>query len=162
MTAQVISISIAATGQTPRDVPNAKLEAGRGIVGDRYYEGSGTFSKKLEDNDKGQITFIAAEEIDNFNAARGTRLNYRDLRRNVVTRGVDLNALAGLDFEIAGVRFRGIELCEPCAYLKQTVHVDVLPHLVNRGGLRAAILSSGTISPQDEIHCPDLPKQESA
>lgn len=159
MTARVISISIAETGQAPRDLVNAQLEAGRGIVGDRYYQGNGTFSGKLKETEKGQITFIAAEEVDNFNATRGTALDYRDLRRNVVTRGVDLNALVGVEFEIAGVRFQGIELCEPCAYLKQTVHTDVLPHLVHRGGLRAAILSSGTISPQDEVLCPHSPEQ---
>lgn len=146
MTGRIIEICIAETGKLPVSCESVAVEAGKGLVGDRYYNGAGTFSGSAKKNRESEITFIAAEEIDRFNASRGTGLGYSEFRRNVVTRGVDLNALVGMEFEIAGVRFQGIELCEPCAHLAKVLHPEVLPHLVHRGGLRAAIQNSGSIA----------------
>ena len=68
-----------------------------------------------------------------------------DSRRNVVTRGVPLNHLVGREFWIGDVKARGLKLCEPCSHLQKLSHEKVLPGLVHRGGLRAQILSEGTI-----------------
>ena len=150
MTASVIALYIAQKGARPTLRPSATLEAGRGVVGDRYYEGEGTFSEKLADNRKSEVTFIAAEEIDAFNTAQHEALDYGDVRRNIVTRGVPLRDLIDREFSIGPVRFLGIEHCEPCAHLAATVNPKVLPHLAHTG-LRAAILSSGTIEVGEEV-----------
>jgi MOSC domain-containing protein YiiM len=133
-------------GATTRAVESVGIESGRGLVGDRYYNEQGTFSEKLRDNRKKEITFIESEEIEEFNRGRGLDLGPGELRRNVITRGVRLNDLVGKEFSVGGLRFRGLDLCEPCAYLAKTVNPDVLPHLVHKAGLRAAILSSGTLA----------------
>ena len=38
--------------------------------------------------------------------------------RNLLTRGVDLNALVGKRFRVGALECRGIELCEPCATME--------------------------------------------
>lgn len=150
MTGKVLEIYTAARGASPVAQSSVEVQANRGVVGDRYFNGEGTFSRQLEGNRKREITFIAAEEIDQFNGEQGESLGYGDVRRNVITRGVELNDLIGKEFGIGSARFMGIERCEPCAHLAATVNAKVLPHLAHTG-LRAAILESGTIDVDSEI-----------
>ena len=121
------------------------LEANKGIVGDRYFENCGTFSKSSTIEAKKQLTLVAIEALDEFLEAHVSELSHGDFRRNIVTSGVDLNSLVGREFEVDGVRCRGIETCEPCAYLARTVSPLVLPHLVHKAGLRAEVLTSGEV-----------------
>jgi len=144
MSGKVMAIYIAEKGSVPVSRDSVEVEAGRGVVGDRYYRGEGTFSAKLAGNRKSEITFIAAEEIDAFNASHEESLGYGDVRRNIVTRGVQLRDLIDREFTIGPARFLGIEHCEPCAHLAATVNSKVVPHLAHTG-LRAAIINSGTI-----------------
>lgn len=153
MPGEIVGIYTARKGKKPEACRSVEVIAGKGIVGDRYFAGEGTFSKKLAGNRKREITFISSEEIDRFNRIQGSNLDHGDFRRNVVTKNVDLNELVGKRFSIAGVQFEGIDTCEPCAHLARTVHHAVLPNLVNRAGLRAAVLTSGTIDIGHGIKC---------
>ena len=72
-------------------------------------------------------------------------------RRNVVTRGVPLNHLVGKEFEIGGIRIRGIRLCEPCSHLQKLTDREVIKGLRHRGGLRAQILSEGLLRKGDPV-----------
>ena len=72
-------------------------------------------------------------------------------RRNVVTRGIDLNGLVGREFAIGGVRCRGMRLCEPCTVIQRYAARPVLRPLVHRGGLRADILDDGVIRVGDPV-----------
>ena len=151
MTGTVVSIHIGHdAGAAMTEIEEAELVAGRGIVGDRYYTESGTFSKDLPDPDH-ELTLVADEEISQFNATGDLALSAGDLRRNVVTRGIDLNELVGREFTIGPVRVRGIRLCEPCSYLAGLLGPEILPALVNRAGLRAGIVEGGTIRPGDRL-----------
>lgn len=150
MVGKVAMILTASSAGAPmRRVEQAMLEAGKGFVGDRYYCGVGTFSAQLEGRRDAEITLIESEEIERFNESHGLALAPGDLRRNVVTRGVRLNALVGRRFRIGDVVLEGIRLCEPCAHLAARVASAVLPGLVHRAGLRACVVSSGTIKPDD-------------
>lgn len=152
MTATVVATYIARHNSAPMEhLHEAELIAGQGIVGDRYFSGTGTFSKKLNGLPDREITLIEAEEIDNFNAQHGFSFDYGDLRRNIITRGVRLNDLVDSEFLIGSVKFRGIRLCEPCAHLAEMVAPEVLKGLVHRAGLRASIMTSGTIKAGDPI-----------
>ena len=123
-----------------------ELEAGLGIVGDRYH----TYAKSclaVEDPvPENHLSLIDKSVLDDFlaNQAKDSGLEYADFRRSLITSGVDLNALVDKEFMVGTARCRGIELCEPCAFLAATVHRGVLPGLVNRGGLRAIIIKSGS------------------
>ena len=159
MTGTIVEIFIAPEAQAPiQSVPVAQLEAGRGIMGDRYSSSEGTFSEKLEGKGKSdwEVTLIETEEIDNFNKTHGHNFSYGDFRRNVATSGVRLNSLVGKKFIIGGAKLEGIRLCEPCTTLAVTVTKSVLPGLVGRGGLRARILKSGKISVGDQVERPAL------
>lgn len=121
------------------EVERIECVAGFGIRGDRFFG--------YRDAYKGQITFFADEVF----AALSEALNVRDkspamVRRNVITRGVDLNALIGTEFELQGVRFRGTEECRPCYWMDQVFAPGTENFLKGRGGLRAQILTDGEIS----------------
>ena len=89
---------------------------GKGLVGDRYFSGEGTFSPHPQKPDY-EITFIESEKIEAFARDTGLAFTSAHARRNIVTEGVDLNALAGKEFLVGDVRIRGIRLCEPCNHL---------------------------------------------
>ena len=74
-----------------------------------------------------------------------------EARRNVVTRGIDLNALVGRRFRVGEAECVGRRLCEPCAHLQRLTHPGILRDLVHRGGLRADILAGGAIRVGDAV-----------
>jgi MOSC domain-containing protein YiiM len=115
---------------------------GRGLAGDRYAEGDGTFSGPGRGY---ELTLVQAEVLDEI------RLTWEDARRNIVTTGISLNALVGKRFHVGPVECVGRRLAEPCAHLERLARPGLLRPLVHRGGLRADILSGGTISIGDEI-----------
>lgn len=119
-------------------VPEVECVAGRGLRGDRFFD--------YKPDYKGQITFFAGEIYDELCAA----LEVCDrepsaFRRNVITRGVDLNTLIGVEFEIQGVRFLGSAECSPCYWMDRAFATGTEAALKGRGGLRAKILSDGVL-----------------
>ena len=152
MTGNVVGVFICGEpGGQMRALDEAEVVAGKGIVGDRYFFSDGKKSKAVEYKPDREITLVEAEQIESFNDAYEMRLALSDTRRNVVTRGADLNSLVGVDFEIGDVRLRGHRLCEPCKYLADMVAKDILPGLVHKAGLRAQILEGGKIRPNDAV-----------
>jgi hypothetical protein len=125
-----------------------ELRAGRGIVGDRYFDGTGTFSASEKHGQ--QLTLIEAEVLDALRDD-GLHLTPVDARRNIVTRGIDLNALVGREFRIGTARCIGRRLCEPCSHLQRLTGAALLRAMVHRGGLRADILTSGVVHVGDVI-----------
>ena len=121
------------------EVPDIHCLAGRGIEGDRFLD--------FKPGYKGQITFFAWEEYERLCAAFEVRHKSPAVfRRNVVTEGLDLLALIGQEFEIQGVRFRGHSECSPCYWMDQAFHPGAEAALRGHGGLRAQILSDGTLA----------------
>ena len=100
----------------------------------------------------GDITLIEAEALEGLLADTGIRRGPHDSRRNVLTRGIDLNALVGRRFAVGGVEAVGVEWAEPCTKLQRiTGERGVLRGLVHRGGLRADVVSSGRIAVGDRV-----------
>ncbi len=128
-------------------VEEATATAGKGLVGDRYAAGRGTFSGEGRGY---ELTLIEAEALDAL-AAAGTTVAWEEARRNIVTRGIRLNALVGRKFTIGPVECVGRRLAEPCAHLQRLAQDGVLRGLVHRGGLRADIVSGGTIRVGDTL-----------
>jgi MOSC domain-containing protein YiiM len=129
----------------------ASLEAGKGIVGDRYHSNAMSLIEAGKSVPRNHVTLIAKEELDVFLDKHKSELDYGDFRRNIVTSGVDLNALVDKDFTVGTAVFHGFELCEPCATLAGMVHSSVLSELVHKAGLRAVIIKDGEVSVGDEI-----------
>ena len=129
-------------GETPMEtVDKVECVAGSGLRGDRYFD--------HKDDYKGQVTFFAEEVHQRLCEQLG---RYPDevetsvYRRNVITRGVDLNTLIGKDFEVQGVRFRGSEECSPCYWMDRAFGPGAEVALKGNGGLRARILSDGELA----------------
>ena len=93
-------------------VDRIECVAGRGIRGDRFFD--------HEPDYKGQITFFALEVLEALEHELGLAGVRPELtRRNVFTRGADLNTLIGAEFDVQGVRFAGSEECRPCYWLNE-------------------------------------------
>lgn len=146
---RVESIHIAPGAKAPmQSVQEVEAIPGIGLEGDRYALKQGTFYKPEPDF---ELTLIEAEAIEAIKREYELTMPAGDARRNVVTRGVALNHLVGRDFTIGGVKIRGIRLCEPCSHLQALTDLPVIKALRHRGGLRAQILSAGTIRVGDTV-----------
>ena len=140
---RVVAITIAAEAEGPIElVAEVAAHAGRGLEGDRYHEGRGTFSKPYANGH--ELTLVEAEALNELGFTPA------DARRNVVTRGIDLNALVGRRFKVGDVECVGRRLCEPCAHLERLSPGTLRP-LVHRAGLRADMLGDGTIRVGDPV-----------
>lgn len=138
-------IAVAPAAEAPmRLVRQARAFPGRGLEGDRYATSTGTFSPRGAHKPGFELTLIAAEVVEEL-TARDAHLDFASTRRNILTRGVDVNALVGREFSIGNVRCRGLRLAEPCAHLERIAGPGLLRPLIHRGGVRADILEDGTI-----------------
>jgi MOSC domain-containing protein YiiM len=142
-------IYVAPTATAPTVSVNEALAIpGVGLEGDRYALGKGTFSKPEPDF---ELTLIEAEAIEALKRDYNVELAPGEARRNLVTRGIALNHLVGRDFQIGEVRAHGIRLCEPCDHLQRLSGRQLIKGLRHRGGLRAQILTPGSIRVGDSL-----------
>jgi MOSC domain-containing protein YiiM len=131
------------------EVAAARALEGLGLEGDRYFNGEGTF---FEEGKAGQaLTLIEAEALEGLEADTGIVVSAEEAGRNLVTRGVDLNALVGKRFRIGDVECRGDRYCDPCATLARRTDPGVLRGLADRGGLRADIVRGGQVAAGAEL-----------
>ena len=138
------AIFVASEKDSPQmAVSEVALVAGKGIVGDRNFNRS----KWPGQN----ITFIEAEQVEAFNAMYKRSLSISETRRNIITRSVRLNDLVGKSFQIGGIQFYGVELCEPCKKLGNLLATSEMPShkivsaWVHKAGLRANVMSNGIL-----------------
>ena len=146
----VHSIHITAVASEPTvSVEGARAVADKGLEGDRYFKGEGSWSKTPGTGR--QVTLIELETIEALERDYQTRIEPGQARRNIVTRSVALNHLVGREFSVGEVRMRGLRLNEPCNHLASLTDEKVKQGLVHRGGLRADIVSGGVIRVGDQI-----------
>ena len=131
-------------GEKINEVKEIKVLSGKGIIGDRHFHHT--------NDHKGQITLIEKENIDYYNNKYKTQISYIDFRRNIVTKGVDLNNLIKKEIEIGTVKILPYELAKPCLHLEKMVNKkDIIKEFLRRGGLRCEVLISGEIKVGDKI-----------
>jgi hypothetical protein len=142
-------IALAAQAEGPmRAVSAAEAVEGRGLLGDRYERGAGTFSST---GGRGyDLTLVEAEALQEL-SARGVELAPVEARRNLVVRGIALDDLIGRRFRVGEIECFGQRRCEPCSHLERLTRPGVLRGLVHRGGLRADVLSGGGIRIGDRV-----------
>jgi MOSC domain-containing protein YiiM len=121
-----------------REVDEMRCVVGKGIVGDRFFDFKPDYA--------GQITFFEQEVYIRL----CQQLNIVDrgpevFRRNVITYGVHLNELIGVEFQIQEVRFRGTQEARPCYWMDRAFGPGAEVALEGKGGLRAEILSDGVL-----------------
>jgi MOSC domain-containing protein YiiM len=131
-------------GDMPDPVDSVRAVAGRGLEGNRYfYAGDAPPGRAL--------TLIAAEALEEGEAGSGIPLGAAESRRNVLTIGIDLNALVGRRFRVGDVECYGVELCEPCTSLEGMTRPGIIKAYVHRAGLNADILTDGEIRVGDPV-----------
>jgi len=136
-----IFISRAAAGPM-ESVAHARVVAGKGLEGDRYYSAAGTWSKPGQYS---EITLIESEALEALARDYKIALRAGESRRNFVTRGVALNHLVGRRFRIGSVEFEGTKLADPCSHLERLTKPGVKFGLTHRGGLCARALADGIV-----------------
>jgi hypothetical protein len=152
MAGDVVGIYISEVKTGPMmPVVTATALPGRGLLGDRYAAKAGTFTPRSDRLRGYDLTLIESEVLDRVTFRDGSHLTAPESRRNVVTRGIDLNALVGREFTIGSVRALGQRLCEPCVHLQRLTRPGMIAGLVHQGGLRADILTDGEIRLGDPI-----------
>ena len=129
-------------------VSTAEAIEGRGLLGDRYERGAGTFSNPSRGGY--DLTLVEAEALEEM-SAKGVELSPIEARRNIVVRGIALDDLIGRRFRVGEVECFGQRRCKPCSHLERLTRPGVLRGLVHRGGLRADILVGGKIAVGDAV-----------
>jgi len=151
-TGTVVGIFIAGKKeQEPMSVKSVETVAHHGLVGDRYFAGSGTFSDAEPHGPGREITLIEEENVDLLSEALHQKVDPSLLRRNVLTKGIRLNDLVGRQFMVGSIKLVGVRLCHPCAHLQRLSGWQVTKHLKQKGGLRADILDDGWIRVGDTV-----------
>ncbi|MCL8253235.1 molybdenum cofactor biosysynthesis protein [Aeromicrobium fastidiosum] len=158
-------------GMTPYDgdetPTTVRVRAHKGLVGDRYFNTRFTYAS---------VTIIAAEAIerleeqiagDGLFPAANTPFDPVLARRNLVTRGLDVDALVRSTFTLDGghgpIRFRSITPANPCGWMNEVFAPGAHQALRGHGGIRCEPLDDGQLSvgparvtdvvpiPQDEL-----------
>ena len=138
-----------------RAAPMKKVEqlyalAGRGIEGDRYFLGTGTYSKSPEPGR--QVTLIKSEVLESLKDKLEITMKPEESRRNILTRGIEINDLIGTEFYVGTVRLRAHRITQPCLYLEKLLDQPGLyKELWDNGGISCEILSDGVIKERDII-----------
>jgi len=129
-------------GDLPHVVESVTAVAGKGLEGNRYFDTG---------RPEQELTLIEAEQLEYALAEHGLDIDAAASGRNILTRGVDLNALVGRRFRVGALECRGIELCEPCRTMESRTVPGVIKALVHRAGLNAEILVGGEVRPGDAV-----------
>ncbi len=137
-------------GEAPTvEVPEVEAVAGKGLVGDRFFD--------YKDDYRGQVTLFSIETYrdlcDRFGrppSEKGAAV----FRRNLVVEGADLTALVGEEFQLCGVRFLGTQEAAPCYWMNQAFAEGAEEAMKGRGGLRAKVLTGGTLTSEANVPAP--------
>ena len=123
---------------------------GKGLEGDRYCNATGSWSRGGTKPDQ-EVTLIQSEQLAWFASTTATVLTAEQSRRNILTEGIELNALVGKRFSVGEVEVEGMRLCEPCKTLQERTSLKVLPDMIGRSGLNCRIVTEGIIRLGDTV-----------
>jgi MOSC domain-containing protein YiiM len=135
-------------GQPMQPVAEVEAVEGRGLAGDRYFMRTGYWT----DDDECQVTLIEAEGLDEIRSSSSVQVSAGQHRRNIVTRGIDLQGLAGKTFSIGDAVLEYDRPRPPCRYIQSVSEAGMTKALGrDRGGICARVVTSGTIHVNDRI-----------
>ena len=143
--AKVINIGITKKfGAMITAVPEVEVIAGQGLLGDRHC--------KPDNENRCQISLIESENVDYYNKISTSSISPVEFRRNIITKGIRLNALVGKEFFIGKIKVKGLELCRPCKHLEELLNQkNLIKKMLLKSGFRCEILTNGKIYINDEI-----------
>lgn len=159
LNAHIQAIYLAPSAGAPmQSVDHAQVNAGFGIEGDRYAIGTGEYSA-VEPAKVRHLSLIALSGIETANdwlkAGDEPMFDGAETRRNILLKGItapELNDLVGKQFQLGNLQLVGTELCAPCERPAQLLsRPSFMDAFEGRGGIRAEVLNSGTLSVGDKL-----------
>jgi hypothetical protein len=148
MNGVVERIFIASEGEMAmQQVDEVEAIAHGGLRGDRYFKSTGYWSGV----DECEVTLIEAEDLEEIQRTTGLHVNYGEHRRNIITRGLRLESLAGRRFQIGEAILEYDRPRPPCGYIQSITEPGMTKALFGRSGICARVLKSGVIRPKDAI-----------
>lgn len=137
--------------ETLHYVESVQAVKGKGLEGDRYFYGQGTFNKPQLSQNVREVSILPFDSLAECNSRLDCDLDFLELRRNLIIKNFDASLLENNTFTIGTAKFRIIRTCPPCRYLSRLLDEDMMKGLKYIGGYRALIVQSGMISVGDEI-----------
>jgi MOSC domain-containing protein YiiM len=123
-------------------VEMAQIDADAGLVGDHYGSRSGAR----------QVTLIQAESLRSIASHLGrSDVAAIDVRRNIVTQGINLMALKDRQFRIGDAVLQTTGECHPCSRMEEVLGVGGYNAVRGFGGITARVVKGGTIGIGDAI-----------
>jgi len=145
---RIEAIFIAARGSAAMTrVEQVDAIANRGLAGDRYLERTGYWTGV----DECEVTLIRGEDLDEIYRATGLHVHDGEHRRNLITRGIRLEELAGRRFRIGEAVLSYDRPRPPCGHVQQLTERGMTRALYGRGGICARVVKSGRIRVGDEL-----------
>ncbi len=158
MNGSVVALYISPNpGEPMQAMQEVEALAGKGLKGDRYAAGKGSFTAKVKGlwqrfmrwlrGTNRQVTLIASEAFE------GTGFEFYESRRNIIVKDVELMWLIGREFKIGTATFRGIKYCDPCNRPNGLCGKpqSFKKAFLDRGGLIAEIVQPGIIKVGDAV-----------
>lgn len=148
MSSAVVQIFVAPSGGSPmQPVGEIEAVAGHGIQGDRYADRIGYWTEV----DECQVTLIESECLEEIRAKTGISIEGGEHRRNIVTRGIQLDSLLGKRFQVGTAVLEYDRPRPPCGYIEKLTEPGMTRAMVGRGGICARVVGSGVIRASDPI-----------
>jgi MOSC domain-containing protein YiiM len=145
----VEEIYIAPEGSAAMErVEEVRTLEGCGIEGDRYCEGTGYYTPY---GDVCEVTLIAAEDLDYIQTELGIRVKNGEHRRNIITRGIDLDSLRRRRFRVGEAVLQYDRPRPPCRHVQDLSEPGMTRALRGRGGICARVVEPGRIRARDAI-----------
>jgi MOSC domain-containing protein YiiM len=145
----VEEIYIAPEGSAAMErVEEVRTLEGCGIEGDRYCEGTGYYTPY---GDVCEVTLIAAEDLDYIQTELGIRVKNGEHRRNIITRGIDLDSLRRRRFRVGETVLQYDRPRPPCRHVQDLSEPGMTRALRGRGGICARVVEAGRIRARDAI-----------
>jgi hypothetical protein len=158
---QLLHIHVAPTASAAmKELAEAFLVAGRGIESDRYFLGTGTYSRSRKPDFR-EVTLFEMEVADALIRndpplqSGPIKITPADHRRNLTVSGVPLGHFVGKRFCVGEVVLFGGRLNFPCKYLEKLLGLPVYLPLYNRSGLNCVIEKGGVIRRGDPVELLD-------
>ncbi|MDR5856595.1 MOSC domain-containing protein [Caballeronia sp. LZ062] len=134
---RVVWIGVRSARREPLvEVRSVLASAEAGLEGDHYSRKGGNR----------QVTLIEAESLRAIAGFLGReRVSPFDLRRNIVTEGINLHALKDRRFRIGGAVLHITGECHPCSRMEETFGVGRYNAVRGFGGMTARVVEAGII-----------------
>ncbi len=137
----VASLHVAQATRLPmRAVPTVEVEAGRGIVGDRYH---GTRHR--------HVTVQSREALDEAARAFGADIASELTRRNITLDAGPVPREPGTRLRVGAALLEVVRVAAPCKLLDDTLGPGAQVALRHRGGSVCRVLESGTVAVGDPV-----------